>query len=252
MTTHSQQDDRTEAYRRIADPATYRGHSEEQPHAEGARAEETMTRFPAPREEEAAPAYDESRSYAEDDAEYADVRRRERFGGVNWGAGFFGWLVAAGMTGVLSALVATVLAVLDGTLNAIPPQAQSDPRTTAIVVAAILFTVVVLGYFSGGYVAGRMSRFDGGKQGAAVWVTGLLLTALAVGVGLLLGTQYDLLDRVPLPAAPLPTEMVGIAGAVGAVVALLGTLLAAIFGGKVGCRYHRKVDAYGYDGYVEA
>jgi hypothetical protein len=252
MTTHSQQDDRTEAYRRIADPATYRAQSEEQAPAEGARPDDTAVRFPAAREEAPPPSYDESRDYPEDDAEYADVRRRERFGGVNWGAGFFGWLVAAGMTGVLTTMVAAVLAVLDGTLNAIPPQAQSDPRTMAVVAAAILLTVVVLAYFSGGYVAGRMSRFDGGKQGAAVWVTGLLLTTLALGVGLLLGTQYDLLDRVPLPSLPMPTETVGIAGAVGAVVALLGTLLAAIFGGKVGCRYHRKVDTYGYDGYVDA
>ncbi|HSE09662.1 MAG TPA: hypothetical protein VLB29_13430 [Nocardioidaceae bacterium] len=254
MTTHSKQDDRAENYRRIADPATYRDQGPgERPQGEVPRQDETTAvPFPAVRDGQRPVAhFDDTARNPEDDAEYAEVRQRERFGGINWGAGFFGWLVVAGMAAVLTGVASAVVMVLDETLDVIPPQAQSDPRAMAIVVAAVVLTIVMLAYFAGGYVAGRMSRFDGGRQGAAVWVTGLLLATLSVGVGLVLGSQYGVLDRVPLPSLPVPSETVGIAAAAGAVVALLGSLLAAIGGGKVGCRYHSKVDAFGYDGYVD-
>jgi hypothetical protein len=246
MTTYDQKDNREEAYKRLADPAVYRDGT----HDASSR-DETAVVFPARHEEEPPPAYDEPEAHPEDEAEYAEIRQRERFGGVNWGAGFFGWLVAVGMAVVLTGVVGAVVTGLDATVDAIPAQALSEPRTVALVAAAVLVVVLMLAYFSGGYVAGRMSRFDGGKQGAGVWVTGLLLTALALGAGLMFGTQYNILDRVALPSLPVPTEALGLGGIVTAVVALLGSLLAAVGGGKVGCRYHRKVDSYGFQGYVD-
>lgn len=241
MTTYGQQDNREDAYRRLADPAVYRD--------EAPREQTAAATFPAEREEAPPPSYDDdTAAHPEDEAEYAEIRQRERFGGVNWGAGFFGWLVAVGMAAVLTGVVGTVVTALDRTVDAIPAQALSEPRTVAVVAAAVLVVVLMLAYYAGGYVAGRMSRFDGGKQGAGVWVTGLLLTALALGAGLVFGTQYNVLDRVDLPSLPIPTEMLGLGGIITAVVALVGSLLAAIGGGKVGCRYHRKVDDYGYEG----
>lgn len=238
MTTQGTQDNREDAYKRLADPAVYRDDTP--------RDHTTAVRFPAEREEAPASYDDDTASHPEDEAEYAEIRQRERFGGVNWGAGFFGWLVAAGMAAVLTGLVGGVVTALDRTVDAIPAQALSEPRTVAVVVAAVLVVVLMLAYFAGGYVAGRMSRFDGGKQGAGVWVTGLLLTALALGGGLVFGTQYNVLDRVDLPSLPIPTETLGLGGIITAVVALVGSLLAAIGGGKVGCRYHRKVDDAAY------
>lgn len=240
MTTYGQQDNREDAYRRLADPAVYRDDTP--------REQTTAAPFPAEREEAPPPSYDDTADHPEDEVEYAEIRQRERFGGVNWGAGFFGWLVAVGMAAVLTGVVGTVVTALDRTVDAIPAQALSEPRTVAVVAAAVLVVVLMLAYYAGGYVAGRMSRFDGGKQGAGVWVTGLLLTALALGAGLVFGTQYNVLDRVDLPSLPIPTEMLGLGGIITAVVALVGSLLAAIGGGKVGCRYHRKVDDYGYEG----
>src|SRR5947209_12275022 len=38
--------------------------------------------------------------------EAARLRQRERFGGINWGAGFFGWLVALGLGAILTAIAA--------------------------------------------------------------------------------------------------------------------------------------------------
>ena len=104
-----------------------------------------------------------------------------------------------------------------------------------------MFAVLVVAHYVGGYVAGRMSRFDGGKQGVAVWLVALLLTGAAVGAGLLFGDQYVDLGALELPAL-LPGDLAATQAAVAGLTAVISSLLAAVAGGKVGCRYHRKVD----------
>ena len=106
----------------------------------------------------------------------------------------------------------------------------------------MLLAVLIVAYYAGGYVAGRMSRFDGGKQGLAVWVVGLLITLVAAVLGWIAGDQYNLLDRVDVPRIPIPTDEVTIAGIIVGLAVLLVTLFAAMLGGKVGRRYHVRVD----------
>jgi hypothetical protein len=42
-----------------------------------------------------------------------------------------------------------------------------------------LLVILALAYFCGGYVAGRMARFDGARQGIGVWLWGLIAAAAA-------------------------------------------------------------------------
>ena len=177
----------------------------------------------------------------------ADVdQQREEYGGINWGAAFFGWLVAIGITVLLSSIVGAVAAAAGSEANVTQSDAQREAGTIGIVAAAVLLVVLLIGYYAGGYVAGRMSRFDGGKQGLAVWLIGLLVTLLAAALGWIFGAEYNILDRVSLPSIPVPTDQLSWAGLITAAAIVLGTLLAAMGGGKVGQRYHRKVDAAGY------
>jgi hypothetical protein len=266
MTIHHQQGDRREAYARLADPSIYRDtvppHERPVPPAGDSTAqwagEQTATGSDVgdadrardrgyDRAEAPAEGYDEAPARRDDAEEYAEVGVRERFGGVNWGAGFYGWLVAVAMTVLLTGVAGAVVGMLDRLLPAFPGPADLAPTTLALAATATVVVVLMGAHFAGGYVAGRMSRFDGGKQGAGVWVTGVLMTMTVVGAGLLFGWQYNLFARVDLPSFSLPQETLGIAGAGAAVAALLGTLLAAIGGGKVGRGYHRKVDEYAYD-----
>jgi len=89
-----------------------------------------------------------------------------------------------------------------------------------------------------------MSRYDGGRQGLAVWMIGLVLSLVAALIGVAFGRQYDVVDRVDLPSIPVPTETLTTGGIVTLVAAVVGTLLAAMVGGKAGHRYHRKVDRF--------
>lgn len=178
----------------------------------------------------------------DEDAGGGPVEARERFGGTNVGAAFFGWLVAVAMTVLLSGVVGALATAAGTTLDITRGEAEEQVGSLELAAAVVLVVVMLVAYYAGGYVAGRMSRFDGGRQGLAVWLIGLLMTALAVGLGLVFGREYDVLDRVDLPNVPVPADQLGTIGLVTAVAIVVGTALAAMAGGKVGHRYHDKVD----------
>ena len=170
---------------------------------------------------------------------------RDKFGGVNLGAGFFGWLVAMALAILLTSIVGAVAAAVGTSAKLTQTDAQREAGTVGVVAGIVLLVVLLIAYYTGGYVAGRMSRFDGAKQGMAVWLIGLIVTVLAVVAGAVFGSQYNILDRVSLPRIPVPTDQLSWGGIIAAVLIVVGTLLAAMAGGKVGRRYHDRVDRAG-------
>ncbi len=113
--------------------------------------------------------------------------------------------------------------------------------------AVALLVILAIGYFAGGYVAGRMARFDGARQGVGVWIIGLLVTIALAVAGVVFGSEYNVLSQLNLPRIPIDEGEATTAGIIALAAVLLVTLLAAISGGKVGERYHRKVDRAGID-----
>jgi hypothetical protein len=167
---------------------------------------------------------------------------RDRFGGLNVGAAFFGWLVAVAISLLLTSIVGAVVAAISSSTQVTQSQAQREAGTIGLVSAVVLVVVLMVGYYTGGYVAGRMSRFDGGRQGMGVWLIGLVVTILAIVLGAVFGSTYNILDRVNLPRIPVSTETLGWGTVIAAAAVTLLTLLAAIVGGKLGRRYHDRVD----------
>ena len=171
-----------------------------------------------------------------------EAAARDKFGGVNKGAAFFGWLVAIAVAVLLTSIAGAIAAAVGSTQEITQSEAERQAGTIGIASAVVLLVVLAIGYYAGGYVAGRMSRFDGGRQGLAVWAVGLVVTILAVVLGIVFGSQYNILDRVNLPRIPVPTDQVGWGGLITAAAVVLVTLLAAMAGGKVGRHYHTRVD----------
>ena len=167
---------------------------------------------------------------------------RERFGGTNTGAAFFGWLVAVGMAILLSAIVGAIAAGAGRAADVTQDDAERAANTIGFAAAIVLVVVLAIAYYAGGYVAGRMSRFDGGKQGMAVWLIGLLVTVAAVAIGWIFGDQYNVFDRVDLPSIPIPRDQASVGGILTGIVVLAITLITSMAGGKIGEHYHRKVD----------
>ncbi|WP_448638718.1 hypothetical protein [Geodermatophilus sp. URMC 63] len=177
----------------------------------------------------------------------AVAAQRARFGGIKWGAAFFGWLSANGLAVILIALLAATgvglsLAEVDG-VEDVP----ADPASTLGIAGGIaLLVILFLAYLAGGYVAGRMSRFDGVRQGLAVWLIGLLVVVVLAIVSTVLGTRYDVLQQLNLPRIPIDEGTATTAGIVTLVAVLVVTLLGAVLGGTLGTRYHRRVDRAGF------
>ena len=181
------------------------------------------------------------------DTETAHERQHERFGGLNWGAAFFGWLVAVGMAVLLTALLSAAGAAVAISEIDSAGEAVDSVDTISVAGGIGLLVIALVAYFAGGYVAGRMSRFDGARQGAGVWLWAIIITALLALIGVIAGEEWNIFAGLDLPRIPIDEDTTT-GGIIVLVLALLATLVAAVLGGKAGERYHRRVDASAYDG----
>lgn len=177
----------------------------------------------------------------------AAVRRRQRdeFGGFAWGSAFFGWLTALGLGALLTALLAAAGAVLAISTTA---ENAAGEETIGIGAGIAFLVVMAISYFAGGYVAGRMARFDGARQGVAVVLWAILVAIILALVGVIGGSEYNVLSRLDLPRIPIDEGSLATGGVIALVVSLLVMFVSAILGGKVGERFHRKVDRHVIDG----
>ena len=179
---------------------------------------------------------------------------KERFGGIKFGSAFFGWLTAMGMAVILTAVLAAAggaVGVATGTDAAEASNAAGqDPATIGTAGAAVLAIILFVAYYCGGYVAARMARFNGAKQGFAVWLWALLIAVLVAVVGTVAGAKYNVLQQVnSFPRIPVGEGDLTTAGVIALVLVVITTLLGAIVGGAAGMRYHRRVDRTAVDGF---
>ena len=179
-------------------------------------------------------------------------RGRDEFGGINWGSAFFGFLVAVGIGVILTALISAAGAAI-GLTSISNADARSNAAAIGIGGGILLTLTAAIAYFSGGYVAGRMSRFDGARQGLATWAWGLIITVLVAALGVIAGSQYNVFGGLNLPRIPVDEGSLTSGGAITLGAIFIASLIAAILGGKAGQRYHRRVDdvAYGHDSRLE-
>jgi hypothetical protein len=119
----------------------------------------------------------------------------------------------------------------------------ADAAPIGLTGAIVALVVLGVSYFAGGYVAGRLARFDGARNGLLAWVVGLLVTVVATVAGMVAGAaNAQLFDSLRLPALPGdPTELT-VAGVIALAAVLLVTALGATLGGRVGEQFHRRVD----------
>ena len=176
-----------------------------------------------------------------------DVRARQRaeYGGLNWGAAFFGWLVAVGMAAILLGLLSAAGTAF-GLTEVSDAEAEANAETIGLVGGILLVAVVAIAYYCGGYVSGRMSRFDGARQGFGTWAIGVAVTITLAVAGAIFGAEYNVLDALGLPNIPIDRGTLTLGAAVALVAVLVLSLLTAMGGGKAGERYHRKIDRFGY------
>jgi len=184
------------------------------------------------------------RGYFEEVEERED-RLRDMYGGVDWLASFLGFIFAIVLGAAFSAIAGIVLVSFG-----ITPDLSGGQIGTSVITGLVLLGVLIfLTYFFGGYVAGRLARFDGGRNGAMVLVW-TFIVVLILALAALVFSGF-----LPAPAAEGIANGVGGmistgrlligAGAVGIVTALAAVLLAVLggfLGGRMGSRYHTEID----------
>lgn len=180
-------------------------------------------------------------------------RQREAFGGPKVGSAFFGWLITLATGGIL----AGALAIADDALGmgVIPdPWASGgigpfDATTVGWMVVGALLAIVLVAFSCGGYVAGRMARFSGVAQGVVVWLWAVVVAVIAGVVGVVLDGRSGFVDAVvgAVPALPVGEDLRLVAQVVAGVVIVATSLGGAVVGGRLGMRYHRRVDRAGFD-----
>ena len=214
---------------------------------------------PAPADDSPSPAANTNGSTPPAGAPHADavadtptdtharfVRQRAQFGGFKFGSAFFGWLTATGTAVILTALVAASGAAvgLGSRVDELAGGNPSDAATTMGWVGAIaLLVVLFVSYLAGGYVAGRMARFDGAKQGLAVWLWAVVVAIAVAVVAAIAGSQFNVLaDINSFPRIPVNEGDLTAATAITAVLLAIVSLVGAVLGGLAGMRFHRRVD----------
>jgi hypothetical protein len=169
----------------------------------------------------------------------------ERFGGMHVGAQLVGMLTALALTLLLAGLIGAIVGGVafetgvDESVNATATEISIGSVIGGLIVLAIAFLV-------GGWAAGRMSRYDGGRNGLMTAVWFLVLGAILGALGVWAGAEYNVAQRVDLLPDWFGTWFArddittgAIVSAIAGIAVMLG---AGFFGGKLGERFHRRAD----------
>jgi hypothetical protein len=173
-------------------------------------------------------------------------RARRRFGHrTQWETVFFGLLAAVGLAAVLVAML--IGGLVAAGVTDFNQDAAGLFRHLATAGGGIALAILALSYLTGGYVAGRMARFDGWRQGLGLWLLSLLMV-LAAGIAIWIsGGTFDPAKSISWPDNPIDNGPLSIGwGVVLGAVAVV-PLVAAVAGGILGERFHRAVDTAAFE-----
>src|SRR5215217_3233425 len=178
-------------------------------------------------------------------ADEREDRLRDMYGGIDWLASFLGLVFAIVLGAAFSAVAGLVLVPFGIT----PNLSGGQIGASVITALALLGVLIFLTFFFGGYVAGRLARFDGGRNGAMVlvwmFIVVLIFALAAVIFSGFLPPGIDeqvaqVGDRIVSTAGNLAGA--GVVGIVTALAAVLIALLGGFLGGRMGSRYHTEID----------
>lgn len=121
---------------------------------------------------------------------------------------------------------------------------EGEISEASMIGAAIAVAVVFLTFLFGGWVAGRMSRFDGGKNGmgAGLWL--LVFAAIFALLGAWVGPEFNAFGTAGLPDwfSAIRSDVRTTNGLILAAVFAVAALLGGYAGGRIGERYNQRVD----------
>jgi hypothetical protein len=167
-------------------------------------------------------------------------RAHDRFGGFDIPAQLTGMLVAVALTLLLGGIAGAII-------GSIAYQTGLKGNLSDISIGSLITGLVVLfiAFLIGGWAAGRIARYDGGRNGLMTAVWFLILTAILAALGIWFGTQYNVVGNVNLPNwfdAWFSSDKVTTGAAISGIAAVIVSLLGGFLGGLWGQRFHKRAD----------
>jgi uncharacterized membrane protein len=166
---------------------------------------------------------------------------RDRFGGFDFPATLAGLFSGIGVLVVLGGIFAAA-----GNFGYLQTEniTAVDEVTEEVALGGVIAGLVTLfvAFLVGGWVAGRVSRYDGNLNGLIAGAWFVLLAAIFGALGAWAETEWDVFAEVDLPAW-FSFEDYTVATVATAALGIALVLVAGWLGGLLGERYHRKADA---------
>lgn len=166
---------------------------------------------------------------------------RERFGGLDLPASFVGMLTALALVAILGGIVGTIVGAV-GYQTGLDAENIEDISGASLVGGLVILFVA---YLIGGWAAGRISRYDGARNGLMTGVLTLVLAAIlsalaAWGVAET-DAETDILRNVNMPQW-FSQDALTTSAIISGVIAIAVMLIAGAIGGATGGLYHRRAD----------
>jgi hypothetical protein len=173
------------------------------------------------------------------DEQAADRQRREAGLGTSWTSVILGWLAALGASVILSGIVVAIVGAIFAALG-IGGVATSGGISGPVVGVPL---TLLIAFFLGGYVVGRMASRSGVKHGLLVPLLALIVTIVLVLIGGAVGASFiDQLSGVTLPdpagevVQSVPQQGLGTILTVSGILALLFPFIGSTLGGAKGAK----------------
>lgn len=171
------------------------------------------------------------------------ARVAHKYGGADLVASLSGLFAALGALMFISALIAAGANELDFQLNLI--DLEGEVLDASVLGAVVALVVVFLVFLFGGWVAGRIARYDGAMNGLGVGLWLLVLSAVFALLGALVGPEYNAFGPAGFPdwfsaiRSDVRTPMALVLMVLFSAAALGGGYI----GGRMGEDFNRKVDS---------
>jgi len=182
------------------------------------------------------PAAEERR--IEDRRDRVVLAREAGWRRISWASVVAGVFVAYGAFAVLLGIVSAVLDAIGVDTTGL---SDADWRGVGVGSAAALCVVLLVTYFYGGYVAGRMARRSGFLQGLCVFLVGFAVLAAAAGIVIALDGTAAIRDRLHDLGAPTSGDKWVDIGSAAGISGLLVMFFGAVLGGVRGERWHQRL-----------
>ncbi len=167
----------------------------------------------------------------------------ERYGGGDVPATLAGLMAAVGTLVLLGGLAAAGAGTFTVQFDIIDVEGALAEFSLLGAVAAVV--ALFVSFFVGGWVAARMARFDGRKNGVIVALWMMVLVVAFGALGAWAGVEYNVFAQLDLPdwVSQWDNDEVALSASIAAAVAVLAMFAGGYVGGAVGEAYNREVDA---------